>query len=159
MTREDETMSAVELLTTAGLITDPTDVVDEYPLTPLQEGMTFLSMDATSDGAHVFQQVLGGHTPDGPMRPEWVAQALRGLATLHPVLRTAFVVDGLPEPRQVVLRDRAIGFNVVDLASNRPFSEGAPGQSLRAGRGCRTCRRAPDSAAAESTTNRATGFA
>ncbi|GIG70496.1 non-ribosomal peptide synthetase [Phytomonospora endophytica] len=87
------------------------DVAD---LTPMQEGMLFHGLEGEASGAYVVQQVFRV-TDEVAFDLGSVRAALRGLGERHPMLRTAFVAEGLDRPRQVVLRDREIGFSTVDL--------------------------------------------
>ncbi|OLF16235.1 non-ribosomal peptide synthetase [Actinophytocola xanthii] len=84
---------------------DGTDVVDVYPLTPLQAGMLFHSLVDPDSGAYVDQVRL---VLDGVPDPEVLAEAFRQTVERNPVLRTSLVWDGvpgdLPEPVQVVHR-------------------------------------------------------
>ncbi|GIG70508.1 non-ribosomal peptide synthetase [Phytomonospora endophytica] len=84
-------------------------------LTPLQEGMLFHGLEDAASGAYVVQQVFVAADENGPFDVDAVETALHALGRQHPMLRTAFVAEGLDRPRQVVLRDREIGFTTVDL--------------------------------------------
>jgi hypothetical protein len=75
-------------------------VEDVYPLTPLQHGMLLDALRSTGDGLyHMDVRVpLTGVDPDRLLR------AWNRVVERHPVLRTAFVWEGLDRPLQVVLR-------------------------------------------------------
>ncbi|MEV0648311.1 amino acid adenylation domain-containing protein [Phytomonospora sp. NPDC050363] len=95
-----------------------TDIAD---LTPLQEGMLFHGLEDPASGAYVVQQVFRAADEDGAaFGVDAVETALRALAARHGVLRTAFASAGLERPRQVVLRDRGIGYAVADLRDQGP---------------------------------------
>ncbi|HEY4458904.1 MAG TPA: amino acid adenylation domain-containing protein [Pseudonocardiaceae bacterium] len=73
------------------------DIVDVYPLTPMQEGMVFHS--AHGGGAYVeqFSCLLGGPLDSQALRTAWAAVVER-----HTVLRTSVHWAGIPAPVQVV---------------------------------------------------------
>lgn len=75
------------------------NVDDVYPLTPMQKGMLFHSISEPGTGVFVEQIVcsLAGNLNIDRFKKAWDT-----VATRHPVLRTAFLWDGLDEPLQVV---------------------------------------------------------
>lgn len=91
---------------------------DSFPLAPLQRGMIVGCLDENRDDAYTFQQVFTARTSSGPMSPALIAEALEGLAMLHPVLRTAILLDDPAAPRQVVMPDRRIEFTEHDLRAS-----------------------------------------
>ena len=91
---------------------------DSFPLAPLQRGMIVGCLDENRDDAYTFQQVFTAKTSSGPMSPALIAEALEGLAMLHPVLRTAILLDDPAAPRQVVMPDRRIEFTEHDLRAS-----------------------------------------
>jgi hypothetical protein len=77
------------------------NVEDVYPLTPLQEGMLFHTLEAPGSGVYIERlscEVRGDLDPAG-FRRAWEEALAR-----HPVLRTAFLWQGLDRPMQVVRR-------------------------------------------------------
>ncbi len=68
------------------------DLADLYPLSPLQEGMLFHSLLAPSSGVYVVQ---GVSTLAGDMEPDLLCRAWQGAVDRHPILRTAFLWQGL----------------------------------------------------------------
>ncbi len=75
------------------------NVDDVYPLSPLQEGMLFESLQAVGDDPYVQQLVI-------PLAAaadlERLSRAFEQVVAATPVLRTCFVWEGLRDPVQVV---------------------------------------------------------
>jgi len=75
------------------------EVEDIYPLSPMQEGMLFHSLMAPRSGVYVEHLSFA-------VRGDLDLEAFRGAWTdaveRHPILRSAFVWEGMPEPLQVV---------------------------------------------------------
>ncbi|MDB1088335.1 amino acid adenylation domain-containing protein [Streptomyces sp. ACA25] len=86
--------AAVDLL--AG---DGSAVEDIYPLTPMQYGMLFHSLMDSRRGLYLEQNHF---TLEGIGDTALLATAWQHAVDRNPVLRTALVRSGLPEPRQVV---------------------------------------------------------
>ena len=87
------------------------NVEDIYPLTPTQAGILFHTLQAPHSGVY-FQQYtceLVGSINIGIFRRIWEEAVSR-----HPVLRTAFVWEGLDEPLQVVRQKVNIPFEIED---------------------------------------------
>ncbi|MDZ5650800.1 non-ribosomal peptide synthetase [Nitrospirillum sp. BR 11828] len=80
---------------------DRPDVVDAYPLSPLQQGLLFHSLLDGKSGAYVNQLVLDA---TGPFAPEAFAHAWQATVDAHPLLRTAFRWEGQDAPLQLVQR-------------------------------------------------------
>ncbi len=101
------------------------DVVDVYPLTPLQQGMLFQWRLAPHTGVNIEQLVC--------VLPEEVsAQALRAdwcrVIERHPALRTSFRWNSESDPRQEVHREGILDLKVHDLS---PLSAAARDERLR----------------------------
>ncbi len=82
-------------------------VEDAYPLTPLQQGILFHSLDSPDPGTY-FEQFafhLAGRIDPGALRRAWEVVSGR-----HAVLRTAFARRSTGEPAQVVLRRAEVPF-------------------------------------------------
>jgi len=77
------------------------EVDDVYPLSPMQQGMLFHSVQDGDSGLYVNQIEVGVRGVDGPRFREAWADA----AQCHAILRTAFLWEGDKEPLQVVLRN------------------------------------------------------
>jgi amino acid adenylation domain-containing protein len=77
------------------------NVEDIYPLTPLQEGMLFHTLEAPGAGVYIERLScdLRGDLDPAAFRRAWEEVVAR-----HPVLRTAFLWQGLDRPMQVVRR-------------------------------------------------------
>jgi amino acid adenylation domain-containing protein len=75
------------------------DVLDIYPLSPLQAGMLFHTIDEPGSGIYVLQirVPLEGPLDHGVLREAWDDVAHR-----HDALRAAFVWEDLDEPLQVI---------------------------------------------------------
>lgn len=83
---------------------------DIYPLSPMQK--LFYSMEASAGhlGLEQWRFVLRGSLDTAALRRSWERVIER-----HPILRTAFVSDGLREPMQVVLPARPLEWMEIDL--------------------------------------------
>ncbi len=82
------------------------EVEDLYPLSPLQEGMLFHSLD-DSDGVYVRRWSF---TLEGDLDPEAFRAACQRVVDRHPILRTAFLWRDLREPLQAVMRRVEVPF-------------------------------------------------
>ena len=87
------------------------NVEDVYPLSPLQQGMLFHTLDAPQSGVYVVQLVftLRGHLDAPAFRKAWQRVVER-----HAALRTAFFWEGLDEPLQVVRNEVELPWAVSD---------------------------------------------
>ncbi|WP_198351617.1 non-ribosomal peptide synthetase [Streptomyces typhae] len=90
------------------------DLVDVWPLTPLQSGLLFHSM-ANDSGfdAYQVQYVL---RLEGPADPERLRAAGQRLLARHPALRSVFAPDGSGEMVQLVLGDAELPWRVADFS-------------------------------------------
>ncbi|MFP5287286.1 MAG: condensation domain-containing protein, partial [Thermoanaerobaculia bacterium] len=86
-------------------------VEDTYPLTPLQSGMLFHSLMAPETGVYVNQVTctLPADLDAGRFRQPW-----ERLVERHEVLRTAFLWEGLDEPRQAVRKSISLPWQELD---------------------------------------------
>jgi amino acid adenylation domain-containing protein len=87
------------------------NVEDIYPLTPTQAGILFHTLQAPNSGVY-FQHYtceLVGSINLGFFRRAW-----EDVISRHPVLRTAFLWEGLDEPLQVVLQKVELPVEVKD---------------------------------------------
>lgn len=75
------------------------NVADIYALSPTQLGMMFHSLANEQSGVYVNQYTC---QLQGQLQPTAFQQAWQQTIARHPVLRTAFLWDGLDEPLQVV---------------------------------------------------------
>ena len=83
-----------------------------FPLTPVQLGMLFHHVQARHSGVDIQQLVA---TVDDTIDVSAFRAAWADLADAHPILRTRFVWDGLPDPRQEILSAVEIEFTDIDL--------------------------------------------
>ncbi|MCM3338070.1 amino acid adenylation domain-containing protein [Paenibacillus sp. MER TA 81-3] len=86
-------------------------IEDAYGLAPAQEGMLFHSIYAPSSGVYI-QQV--SFTMQGRLDRQAWQQAWEMLCDQHPILRTAFLWEGMSEPHQVVYTRVTIPFTDLD---------------------------------------------
>ena len=79
----------------------PENIEDVYPLSPLQQGLLFHTLEAPASGVYVVQVTCSLR---GDLDPAAFALAWRRTVERHAALRTAFAWEGLDEPVQVVCR-------------------------------------------------------
>jgi amino acid adenylation domain-containing protein/non-ribosomal peptide synthase protein (TIGR01720 family) len=87
-------------------------IEDIYTCTPVQEGMLFHSLYASSSSAYFVQVSYRLH---GELDVAIVEKSLNELLKRYDILRTAFVYEGLDRPVQVVLKERRIDFFYKDI--------------------------------------------
>lgn len=75
------------------------NVEDVYPLSPLQEGLLFHTLSHPDSGVYVEQVSLSLR---GEVQAETLRRAWETVVAERPLLRTAFLWEGLDEPLQVV---------------------------------------------------------
>jgi len=83
-----------------------------YNLTPLQEGMLFHSLHDPTSGAYFEQTRL--HIV-GPLDCSRFRQAWQEVVARHDILRTLFAYKDVPEPLQIVLKQRPPQWQYIDL--------------------------------------------
>ncbi|WP_147041104.1 non-ribosomal peptide synthetase, partial [Skermanella aerolata] len=83
----------------------PAPIADAYPLTPLQLGMLFHTVEQPESGVYIEQLAgtIAGSLAEAPFLLAW-----QDVIDRHPPLRTLFVWQDVPEPHQVVLTSAAI---------------------------------------------------
>ncbi|MEL6816796.1 MAG: condensation domain-containing protein, partial [Cyanobacteria bacterium J06598_3] len=86
------------------------NVADIYPLSPIQLGMLFHTL-AGEAGIYVNQYTC---QLQGAVDAERLQQAWQQTIDHHPVLRTAFLWEGLDEPLQVVRQQVTLPWQVLD---------------------------------------------
>jgi len=79
------------------------NVHDVYPLSPVQEGLLFHTLESPDSGAYFEQYTC---TLSGPLDVKAFKNAWQCVVDRHTVLRSAFLWEGLDQPLQVV-RQRA----------------------------------------------------
>ncbi|HYH80302.1 MAG TPA: amino acid adenylation domain-containing protein [Longimicrobium sp.] len=87
------------------------NVEDLYPLSPLQQGMLFHTLYSPGTGAYLEQH---GMTLQGTVDVDAFREAWQRVVDRHPVLRTGFVWEGVPQPLQVVFRQVELPFTYED---------------------------------------------
>ncbi|HEY0604352.1 MAG TPA: condensation domain-containing protein, partial [Herpetosiphonaceae bacterium] len=85
-------------------------VDDLYPLSPMQQGMLFHTLYETDAGMYITQFVCT--IPQ--IEVAAFQRAWQYVVDRHPILRTAFVWEGLPTPLQIVRRQVAVPWTVED---------------------------------------------
>ncbi|WP_410581903.1 non-ribosomal peptide synthase/polyketide synthase [Amycolatopsis sp. lyj-108] len=93
------------------LVGDGRAVEDVYPLTPMQGGMVFHGLSQSEQGLYFEQATF---VLDGVTDLDVLARTWQQVLDRTPVLRTAFVWDGLAEPVQVVHRDVTLPIRRLD---------------------------------------------
>jgi amino acid adenylation domain-containing protein len=83
-----------------------------YPLSPVQEGMLYLSIAEPGAGAYVLQLLC--HLKESLDVPLFL-ECWREIISLHPILRTFFRWEDLPEPRQFVMPEVSAPVTEIDL--------------------------------------------
>jgi len=96
------------------LFGDDPGVEDVYPLSPLQQGMLFHSLDQGDPAAYVEQLSwrIDGEPDEDLLRAGWSALVAR-----HSAFRTEFLWDGLDQPLQVVRRKAELPWESIDYRS------------------------------------------
>ncbi|MCB9348850.1 MAG: amino acid adenylation domain-containing protein [Lewinellaceae bacterium] len=87
-------------------------IADVYPLTPVQEGMLFHKL-LTPDSIAYFVQLEIGLS--GALNAKRLRAAAQQLIDRHSVFRTAFFTEFTDRPVQVVFKEQAVAFEVIDL--------------------------------------------
>ena len=106
--------------------TEPAPAIAEdpvSPLSPLQQGMLFQSLQSPGSGV-CFEQNL--YTLRGPLDPDAFARAWEQAIARHASLRTTFVWDDAAEPRQIVHPAGLLDFHQEDWRHLSP-----PDQEIR----------------------------
>ncbi len=104
------------------LFPEPRAIEDAYPLSPLQEGMLLWALGAPDSGVYVEQMSL---TLDGDLDAGRLESACREIVARHPILRTAFLWEGVARPVQVVRRRADLPLLRLSLAGLPPEEQGA----------------------------------
>ncbi|SOD20611.1 non-ribosomal peptide synthetase [Nitrosomonas ureae] len=87
------------------------EIEDIYPLSPIQEGMLFHTLEAPGTGLYVTQASVEVEGLDAAR----LEQAWQAMIARHPILRTAFLWRaGLARPLQIVLKQAAMSAHHLD---------------------------------------------
>lgn len=87
------------------------NVEDIYPLSPMQQGLLFHALYSPEIGMYMEQKVA---TLQGEVDSSALCRAWQAVVDRHPVLRTAFLWQGLEEPLQVVRKQVRIPWREED---------------------------------------------
>lgn len=87
------------------------DIVDIYPLSPMQEGMLFHSLYEEASGVYVIQLHCRLH---GQLRLDTFKAAWQSVINRHAVLRTDFDWESADEPLQIVYRQAGVPLQTLD---------------------------------------------
>ena len=99
------------------------DIEDIYPLSPMQQGMLFHSIEEKGEGLYIHQVSL----PVTGLKTAPFIQAWAAVTARHEVLRTSFHWAGLAEPLQVVHAHAQMPVREIDLQGSE-----APEATLQA---------------------------
>ena len=110
-TPSDFPLAGLDQETVDALFGADREVEDVYPLTPMQQGLLFHTRLEPRSESYFLQLTwtLRGQLDEEAFRGAW-----QGLLDRHPILRTAFVWEGLPAPLQVVQRRVALPWERLD---------------------------------------------
>ncbi|MGH3823935.1 MAG: amino acid adenylation domain-containing protein [Pseudonocardiaceae bacterium] len=105
------------------------DIEDVYPLSPVQEGLLFHTLQAPGSGMYFQQMQL---TLRGALNRTALRLAWQGVVNHHPVLRTAFAWQRREQPLQVVRAHADVPFAELDWRGIAPEEARAREVELRA---------------------------
>ncbi|WP_460207482.1 amino acid adenylation domain-containing protein [Scytonema sp. NUACC21] len=105
---------------TDGSSTKIKNVEDIYSLSPMQEGMLFHTLYASNSGVY-FEHL--NCTLKGNLNVLAFQKAWQQVVERHPVLRTAFIWEGLDEPLQVVRQHISLPWEQHDWRSLSPVEQ------------------------------------
>ena len=115
------------------ILGDATDAEDILPLSPLQEGMLFHSVEESDPGAYVEQMAW---TFEGALDTRAFEAAWQAVLERHPALRAGFAWEGLERPLQIVRRHAPAPWEHLDWRRlDAPERDVRLGEFLRAERG------------------------
>ncbi|WP_235843092.1 condensation domain-containing protein, partial [Metabacillus fastidiosus] len=83
-----------------------------YPLANMQQGMLFHALEDPTSGAYFEQIVIEAN---GSIDPHLLEESFNVIMERHELLRTAVEYEITEKPRNVILKDRKIGFNYRDI--------------------------------------------
>jgi acyl carrier protein len=94
-----------------------TNIEDVYPLTPMQNGILFHTLQSEQSSSYLEQFVFDVL---GKLDAARVAEAWTAVVNRHSALRAAFVWKGVDEPVQVVVRECEVPLREIDLTGRSP---------------------------------------
>ncbi|NEY82417.1 amino acid adenylation domain-containing protein, partial [Bacillus sp. 3H-10] len=83
-----------------------------YPLANMQQGMLFHALEDQQSGAYFEQMVID---VKGSINADLFEESLNDIMKRHEILRTAIEYEITEKPRNVILKDRKIGFKYRDI--------------------------------------------
>ncbi|WP_024859841.1 condensation domain-containing protein [Ruminococcus flavefaciens] len=89
------------------------NIENVYPLSPLQEGMLFHYLSDRNTTAYILQSL---YNIKENFDTEKIKQALALLSQRFSVLRTMFVYEKMKDIYQIVLKERELGYEYIDLS-------------------------------------------
>lgn len=98
------------------------NVEDFYPLSPLQQGMLFHSLYAPEAGLYVEQVSC---TLRGPLHINAFKQAWTMILRRYPILRSAFIWEGVKDPIQAVFTQVHLPWDYLDWRGSPPAAQQA----------------------------------
>jgi amino acid adenylation domain-containing protein/non-ribosomal peptide synthase protein (TIGR01720 family) len=101
-TPSDFPLARLDQSTVDRLVGDGRRIEDIYPLSPMQAGMVIHSLSQGDQGVY-FEQAM--FVLDGVREPRLLGTAWQRVVDRTPVLRSAVVWEGVPEPLQLVHRE------------------------------------------------------
>ncbi|MBF0288100.1 MAG: amino acid adenylation domain-containing protein [SAR324 cluster bacterium] len=107
---------------------DKKNVKNIYALTPVQEGMLFYALYDKTSLAY-FEQVY--YHISGKLSVNAFERAWNELVKRHDILRTIFVYKNVPQPLQIVLKERQLEIHFEDLQGISPEEQEAHCQQYR----------------------------
>ena len=97
------------------------NVEDIYPLSPMQQGMIFHSLNEPESGVYFFQV---GFKLDGPLDTSAFHRAWEEMVRRHSALRTGFLWENMDEAVQVVRREVKLPWQEKDWRSLTQLGRG-----------------------------------
>jgi amino acid adenylation domain-containing protein/non-ribosomal peptide synthase protein (TIGR01720 family) len=131
VTPSDFPLAALDQATLDRVVPSARAVEALYPLSPMQEGLLFHGLGSAGDDLYLVQTSFGIR---GTLDEALFQRAWQHVVAQHPVLRSAFLWDGLPRPLQRVHRDVACPFARVDLRDVAGAEDARFAELLRADR-------------------------
>jgi amino acid adenylation domain-containing protein/non-ribosomal peptide synthase protein (TIGR01720 family) len=97
---------------TAAQVGKHLEIVQIYPLTPMQGGMLYHSLRSNVSGTYIDQIVF---TFKGVIDRSLLEDSFNRLISRHDIFRTVFVYEGLESPLQIVLKERRTKIEYTDI--------------------------------------------
>lgn len=88
------------------------EIKDIYPLSPMQESLLFHSL--YEQGDVYFEQMI--FSIEGKLDIGALERSLNQVISRYDILRTIFIYDKINKPRQVVLKERKLKIDEVDIS-------------------------------------------